>query len=84
MKWDWQYFQEGEVIFKKNTGVGLPEVSKLIDLGINKSRGHQRKQRKKMLDELYSQSSGCTNINQIGNTDFFLANCVNKRFINAA
>ena len=28
--------QEGEVIFKKNPTVGLPEVSKLIDLVINK------------------------------------------------
>ena len=28
--------QEGEVIFKKNPTVGLPEVSTLIDLVINK------------------------------------------------
>ena len=28
--------QEGEVIFRKNPTVGLPEVSKLIDLVINK------------------------------------------------
>ena len=30
--------QEGEVIFKKNPTVGLPEVSKLIDLVINKKQ----------------------------------------------
>ena len=28
--------QEGEVIFKKNTTVGLPEISKLIDSAISK------------------------------------------------
>ena len=28
--------QEGEVIFKKNTTVGLPEISKLIDTAISK------------------------------------------------
>ena len=30
------------------------------------------------------QSSGCTNMNQIDNTDFFLANYVNKRIMNVA
>ena len=36
--------QEGEVIFKKNPTVGLPEVSKLIDSAISKRQGDQRKQ----------------------------------------
>ena len=36
--------QEGEVIFKKNPTLSLPEVSKLIDLGISKRQGDQRKQ----------------------------------------
>ena len=31
--------QEGEVIFKKNPTVGLPEVSKLIDSAISKRQG---------------------------------------------
>ena len=31
---------------------------------------------------VYSQSSGCTNMNQIHNTDFFLANYVKKRLMN--
>ena len=35
--------QEGEVIFKKNPTVGLPEVSKLIDSAISKRQGDQRK-----------------------------------------
>ena len=35
--------QEGEVIFKKNLTVGLPEESKLIDSVINKKQGDQRK-----------------------------------------
>ena len=35
--------QEGEVIFKKNSTVGLPEVSKLIDSAISKRQGDQRK-----------------------------------------
>ena len=35
--------QEGEVIFKKNPTVGLPEVSKLIDSAINKRQRDQRK-----------------------------------------
>ena len=30
--------QEGEVIFKKNLTVGLPEVSRLINLAISKER----------------------------------------------
>ena len=38
--------KEGEVIFKKNTGVGLPGVSKLIDSAISKGKGDQRKQKK--------------------------------------
>ena len=35
--------QEGEVIFKYNPTVGLPEVSKSIDSAINKSQRDQRK-----------------------------------------
>ena len=35
--------QKGEVIFKKNPIVGLPEVSKLIDSAINKRQRDQRK-----------------------------------------
>ena len=35
--------QEGEVIFKKNPTVGLPEASKLIDSAISKTEGDQRK-----------------------------------------
>ena len=35
--------QEGEIIFKKNTTVALPEVSKLIDSVINKRQRDQRK-----------------------------------------
>ena len=35
--------QEGEVIFKKNPTVGLPEVSRLIDSVINKRQRDQRK-----------------------------------------
>ena len=35
--------QEGEVIFKKNTAVGLPEVSTLIDSAISKRQGDQGK-----------------------------------------
>ena len=35
--------QEGEIIFKKNPTVGLPEVSKLIDSAISKRQGEQRK-----------------------------------------
>ena len=35
--------QEEEVIFKKNSTVGLPEVSKLIDSVISKRQGDQRK-----------------------------------------
>ena len=35
--------QEGEVIFKKNPTVCLPEVSKLIDSVISKRQGDQRK-----------------------------------------
>ena len=35
--------QEGEVIFKKNTTLGLPEASKLIDSAISKRQGDQRK-----------------------------------------
>ena len=35
--------QEGEVIFKKNPTVGLPEVSKLIDSVISKRQGDRRK-----------------------------------------
>ena len=35
--------QEGEVIFKKNPTVGLPEASKLIDSAISKREGDQRK-----------------------------------------
>ena len=35
--------QEGEVTFKKNPTVGLPEVSKLIDSAISKRQGDQRK-----------------------------------------
>ena len=34
---------EGEVIFKKNTTLGLPEASKLIDSAISKRQGDQRK-----------------------------------------
>ena len=36
--------QEGEVIFRKNSTVDLPEVSKLIDSAIRKRQGGQRKQ----------------------------------------
>ena len=35
--------QKGEVIFKKNPTVGLPVVSKMIDLAISKKQGDQRK-----------------------------------------
>ena len=35
--------QEGEVIFKKNPTVGLPEISKLIESAISKRQGDQRK-----------------------------------------
>ena len=35
--------QEGEVIFKKKFRVVLPEVSKLINSGISKRKGDQRK-----------------------------------------
>ena len=35
--------QKGEVIFKKNTKLGLPEVSKLIDSAITKIQVDQRK-----------------------------------------
>ena len=35
--------QDGDVIFKKNLTVGLPEVSKLIDSAISKRQGDQRK-----------------------------------------
>ena len=35
--------QKGEVIFKKNLTVGLPEVSKLIHSAIIKRKGDQRK-----------------------------------------
>ena len=45
--------QEEEVIFKKNSTVGLPEVSKLIDSAISKRQGDRRKhsflERKKIL-----------------------------------
>ena len=45
--------QEGEVIFKKNPTVGLPEVSKLIDSAISKRQEDRRKhsflERKKIL-----------------------------------
>ena len=34
---------EGELIFKKNLTVGLPEVSRLIDSTISKRQGDQRK-----------------------------------------
>ena len=36
--------QEGEVIFKKNPTIDLPEVSRLIDSAISKRQGDQRKQ----------------------------------------
>ena len=35
--------QEGEVIFKKNPTLGLPEVSQLIDSAISKRQEDQRK-----------------------------------------
>ena len=35
--------QEGEVIFKENLTVGLPELSKLIDSAISKRQGDQMK-----------------------------------------
>ena len=35
--------QEGEVIFKKNPTLGLPELSKLIDSGISNRQGDQMK-----------------------------------------
>ena len=35
--------QEGEVIFKKNLTVVLPEVSKMTDSAISKRQGDQRK-----------------------------------------
>ena len=47
-------FLEGEVIFMKNFTVGLPVVSKLIDLAISKRQRDKRKQvflRKKILHE---------------------------------
>ena len=43
IKCDWQYYQEGEVYFKKNSTAGLPEVSKLINSGTSKKQGDQRK-----------------------------------------
>ena len=53
--------QEGEVIFKKNLTVGLPEVSKLIDSAISKRQGDLRKhsflERKKILQK---RESGVT------------------------
>ena len=36
--------QEGEVIFNKDSTVGLQEVSELIDSGMSKRQGDQRKQ----------------------------------------
>ena len=44
--------QEGEVIFRKNSTVGLPVVSKLIDLAISKRQGDQRKH--SLLEKKYS------------------------------
>ena len=35
--------QEGEVIFKKNTAVSFPEVSKLADSALCKRQGDSRK-----------------------------------------
>ena len=35
--------QVGELIFRKNPTVGLPEVSKLISLAISKRQGEQKK-----------------------------------------
>ena len=35
--------KEGEVIFKKNSAVGLTEVSKMTDSAISKRQGDQRK-----------------------------------------
>ena len=46
--------QVGEVIFKKNPIVSLPEISKLIDSAIRKRQGDQRKHKfveKKILDK---------------------------------
>ena len=37
------FVQEGEVSSKKNSTVGLPEVSKLIDSVISTRQGDQRK-----------------------------------------
>ena len=35
--------QKGEVIFKKNPNVGLPEVSRLMNSAISNRQGDQRK-----------------------------------------
>ena len=35
--------QEGEVIFRKNSTVGLPEVSRLINSAISNRQGYQRR-----------------------------------------
>ena len=35
--------QKGEVIFKKNRTIGLPEVSRLINSAISKRQGDQKK-----------------------------------------
>ena len=57
--------QEGEVIFKKNPTVGLPEVSKLIDSVISKRQGDRRKhsflERKNIL---HKRENGFTMRNQ--------------------
>ena len=35
--------QKGEVVFKKNRTIGLPEVSRLINSAISKRQGDQKK-----------------------------------------
>ena len=54
--------QEEEEIFKKNTTVGLPEVSKLIDSAISKRQGDQGKpkflEQKKLI--LHKRKNGFT------------------------
>ena len=56
--------QEGEVIFKKNPTVGLPEISKLIDSAISKRQGDQRKQSFLEKKILHDREDGFTVNNQ--------------------
>ena len=55
--------QKGEVIFKKNPTVGLPEVSKLIHSAITKRQGDQRKNIFMRKKTLHKRENGFTPIN---------------------